>query len=414
MDSKDSKKYLCIFGGGAIRGFAYLGALEALRELNVDIKAFAGSSVGAVFAAYAALGFSSCELRDIFNEVKFELFKDIQINLAKNFAISKGEFFLNWIRDGIEKKYYGEKYEKGKNNPVTFKDIDCDLIVITSNLNGCTPYLFSKYTTPDFEVAQAVKISTALPGLLEPFEYDDHLLIDGDMMKSWPMWRISNTLCPDDYRILEFRLEGGKNWAKVNNSVEFLNAVFCTLSNFATDFIKSVYQPKDKFDYIAIDTDKVLPVEFTLPVEKRQKLIEVGYTTTMDYFKNTLLEKKKNLLPQYQVILDNLIKIKNLLKDGKIEQAKNQLCELFVYLCDAKRFIDQQIYDDIVKFKNYFFSNISQTFFLHTYELKDCRQIEFYLNKINVDVLNKCVELDDYIKEFEKPNDVLKPEAKKS
>ena len=331
----------------------------------------------------------------------FDLFKDIQINLAKNFAISKGEFFLEWIRDGIEKKYYGEKYVKGKNNPVTFKDIDADLTVITSNINGCTPYLFSRYTTPDFEVAQAVKVSTALPGLLEPFEYGENLLIDGDMMKSWPMWRISNTLCPDEYRILEFRLEGGKNWAHVNNSIEFLNAVFSTLSNFATDYIKSVYSPKDKFDYIAIDTDKVLPVEFTLPAEKRQKLIEMGYNTTLKYFTQTLVEKKKNLLPHYQIILDNLIKIKNLLSDKKISDAKNQICELFVYLCESKRFIDSQIYDDIVKFKNYFFTNIQKSFFFNKYELKNARQVDFYLGKLNVDVLNKCIELDDYIKEFE-------------
>lgn len=401
MESNISKKYLCIFGGGAIRGFAYLGALEALQKLDIDIKGFAGSSVGAVFAAFAALGYSSCELRDVFAEVNFDLFKDIQINLAKNFAISKGEFFLEWIRDGIEKKYYGEKYVKGKNNPVTFKDIDADLTVITSNINGCTPYLFSRYTTPDFEVAQAVKVSTALPGLLEPFEYGENLLIDGDMMKSWPMWRISNTLCPDEYRILEFRLEGGKNWAHVNNSIEFLNAVFSTLSNFATDYIKSVYSPKDKFDYIAIDTDKVLPVEFTLPAEKRQKLIEMGYNTTLKYFTQTLVEKKKNLLPHYQIILDNLIKIKNLLSDKKISDAKNQICELFVYLCESKRFIDSQIYDDIVKFKNYFFTNIQKSFFFNKYELKNARQVDFYLGKLNVDVLNKCIELDDYIKEFE-------------
>lgn len=407
MGTNSGKKYLCIFGGGAIRGFAYLGALEALREMNVEIKAFAGSSVGAVFAAFAALGFNSCELRDVFGEVNFDLFKDIQINLAKNFAISKGEFFLDWIRGGIEKKFYGEKYKKGKNNPVTFKDIDCDLIVITSNLNGCTPYLFSKYTTPDFEVAQAVKISTALPGLLEPFEYDNKLLIDGDMMKSWPMWRISNLLCPEEYRILEFRLEGGKNWSKVNNSVEFLNAVFCTLSNFATDFIKSVYLPKDKFDYISIDTEKVLPVEFTLPKEKRQKLIEVGYTTTIEYFNKTLLEKKKLLLPQYQVILDNLIRTKNLIVINKAQEAKCQICELFVYLCEAKRYIDLQIYDDIVEFKNYLFKNLHKNIFGKT-TLKDTRQLLFYLNKINTQVLDRCIELDEYIKEFEKPTDVLK------
>ncbi len=402
MKEQCSKKYFCIFGGGAIRGFAYLGAMRALRELGVDVRGFAGSSVGAVFATYAAIGMDDCEMKDVFAAVNFDLFKDIQINLAKSFAISKGAFYLEWIRESIEKKFYGEDYDKGKNDPVTFKDVDSDLVVITSNLNGCTPFIFSKYTTPDFEIAQALKISTALPGLLEPFEFENSLLIDGDMMKSWPMWRVSNTLCPEDCRVLEFRLEGGKNWDKVKNSIEFMNAVFCTLSNFATDYIKSVYQPKDKFDYIAIDTDKVLPVEFTLPEDKRHKLIEVGYTTTMKYFTETLLKKKKMLLPHYQVILDNLIKVKNLLVDKKIESARCQLCELFVYLCESKRYIDSPIYDEIVSFKNYFFSHIEKSFFFSGSKLKDARQIEFYLNKINLEVLNKCVEIEDYITEFEK------------
>lgn len=401
MSEIGSKQYLCIFGGGAIRGLAYLGAMKAMNELGVKIKSFAGSSVGAVFAAFASLDYTFEEFKELFNEVNFDLFRDVQLNLAKNFAISKGEYFLDWIRTGVEKKYYGEKYLKGKNPPVTFKDIDKDFFVITTNINGCEPYIFSKYTTPDFEIAQAVRISTALPGLLEPFEYEKNVLIDGDMMKSWPMWRVNDLLCPEDCRIIEFRLEGGKCWPNVKNSVEYLNAVFATLSNFATDYIMQTYQPKDKFDYIKIDTDHILPVQFTLPQKEREKLVDLGYDTTMEYFKKTLLSKKKTILPYYTVILDHLIKIKNYMALDRILDAKSQICDLFIYLCDAKRFVDTTVYDNSVKFKNYFFSNIQESFFLHHVSLKDKRQLEFYLNNLYNDVLERCMELQAYIKEFE-------------
>ena len=150
-----------------------------------------------------------------------------------------------------------------------------------------------------------------------------------------------------------------------------------------------------------------MPVEFNLTTEKRQKLIEKGYLTTIEYFTKTLLEKKKRLLPQYQVILDNLIKTKNFISANKAEKAKCQLCELFVYLCESKRCIDLQIYNDIAEFKNFLFKNIHKSFFGKT-TLKETRQIIFYLNKINTQVLNKCIELDEYIKEFEKPAGVLK------
>lgn len=400
MSEIGNKQYLCIFGGGAIRGLAYLGALQAMKELNVQIKAFAGSSVGAVFAAFASLEYDYDEFKELFNEVNFDLFRDVQLNLAKNFAISKGEHFLNWIRAGVEKKYYGQDYQKGKNPPVTFKDIDRDFYVITTNINGCNPFIFSKYTTPDFEVAQAVRISTAMPGLLEPFEYNNNVLIDGDMMKSWPMWRVNELLCPKDCRIIEYRLEGGKFWPNVQNSVEYLNAVFATMSNFATEYIMQTYQPKDKFDYIKIDTDHILPVQFTLPQPEREKLIQLGYDTTMEYFKKTLVQKKKNILPYYTVILDHLIKIKNAIRTNRILRAKSQLCDLFIYLCEAKRIIDTTIYDNTLEFKDYFFSNLKESFFLKNTELKNLRHVEFYLNKLYDDVLERCIELENYLKEF--------------
>lgn len=402
MSEIGSKDYFCIFGGGAIRGLAYLGALQAMQEVGVNIKAYAGSSVGAVFAAYAALDYTCEEFRTVFDEVNFDLFRDVRLDLAKKFAISKGEHFLEWIRAGIEKKFYGEQYSKNNNKPVTFKDIDKDLFVITSNINGCEPYIFSKYTTPDFEVAKAVHVSTSLPGLLEPYEYENNVLIDGDMMKSWPMWRVHELLCPKDCRIIEFRLEGAKCWPNVKNSVEYLNAVFATLSNFATDYIMETYQPKDKFDYVKIDTEHILPVQFTLPKEDREGLITLGYETTMEYFKKTLLQKKKEILPQYTVLLDHLIKIKNAVKTNKVLDAKSYLCDMFVYLCEAKRYIDTPVYDNSVKLKNYFFSNIKESFFFKTPSLKDKRQIEFYINKLNDDILERCMELQEYIRDIEK------------
>lgn len=402
MSEIGSKDYFCIFGGGAIRGLAYLGSLQAMQEIGVNIKAYAGSSVGAVFAAYAALDYTCEEFRTVFDEVNFDLFRDVRLDLAKKFAISKGEHFLEWIRAGIEKKFYGEQYSKNNNKPVTFKDIDKDLFVITSNINGCEPYIFSKYTTPDFEVAKAVHVSTSLPGLLEPYEYENNVLIDGDMMKSWPMWRVHELLCPKDCRIIEFRLEGAKCWPNVKNSVEYLNAVFATLSNFATDYIMETYQPKDKFDYVKIDTEHILPVQFTLPKEDREGLITLGYETTMEYFKKTLLQKKKEILPQYTVLLDHLIKIKNAVKTNKVLDAKSYLCDMFVYLCEAKRYIDTPVYDNSVKLKNYFFSNIKESFFFKTPSLKDKRQIEFYINKLNDDILERCMELQEYIREFDK------------
>ena len=91
MVNSSKDKYFCIFGGGAIRGLAYLGAIKAMQELNLEIKVFAGSSVGAIFATLATLEYTEEEFNVIFEEVNFELFIDVSFDIAKKFAIRKVE-----------------------------------------------------------------------------------------------------------------------------------------------------------------------------------------------------------------------------------------------------------------------------------------------------------------------------------
>ena len=377
-----------------------MGVLKALAECGITISAFAGSSVGAVIAVFAALGYDFENSKNIFANVNLDLFSDLQLNITKDFAISKGERFYNWIKFCIEKKYYGDDYDENCNNPVLFKDLSKDVFVITCNINGCNSFVFSKYTTPDFEIAKAVKISTSLPGLFPPYKFDDKVLIDGDIMKSLPMWKTNPLLYPNDCRIIEFRLEGGKNWEYVKNSVEYINAVFATMSNFATEQIIEQYKCNDKFDYVKIDTEKILPVEFTLPQLERDNLVELGYETTKKYLTNDLLQKKKIILPYYAVILDNLIKIKYLLSDDKIDEAKIHLYELFVYLIDCQKYIDNFIYDEIVSFKNLFLGHLKKKFIFQQEMLKDKSKIEKSLEIIYNEVLERCIELQEYIDEF--------------
>ena len=115
--------YTYIFGGGAIRGASYIGVLRALEELGINSDIVSGSSVGAIFAGLIAVGYNYEEIEEIFLKVSFDLFRDIHLGFKNEFALSKGEIFLEWIREVIEQKYYGNEYKKGKNPTVKFKDL---------------------------------------------------------------------------------------------------------------------------------------------------------------------------------------------------------------------------------------------------------------------------------------------------
>ena len=83
-------KYTCLFGGGAIRGLAYVGTVRALEELGIEYDIIGGSSVGAIIASLVACGYKSYELENFFLKVNFDLFKDIHLCFGKSFGIWGG------------------------------------------------------------------------------------------------------------------------------------------------------------------------------------------------------------------------------------------------------------------------------------------------------------------------------------
>lgn len=389
-------KYALLFGGGAIRGIAYCGAIKALSEFNVSADIIAGSSVGSIIAGLIAVGYNAEEIREIIMRVNFELFRDIQFALGAQFALSKGEVFLEWIRDLIEKKYYGEKYQKGTHKAVTFSDIDKNLVIITTDLSSFECKEFSKSETPDFEIATAIRISCSMPGLMKPVEYNNRVLIDGDIQKSAPMWKLSKTLQPEDSRILEFRLEGNFE-GKDKNAIDYLNSVYSYATCTATDFITDLYGCCDRYDYIIINTGDLNIVDFNLSDEKREQLFSTGYEQTKNYFENVLVQKKINLANIYAQIKTHLEKISSNLRANKIMQAKQHLGELYIYLADYLNLINELDYKQIKNFKDIFLENIKYPALFGKTTLKNEVLVNTTLKQCIQTISEKLIDLNNYI-----------------
>lgn len=390
-----SLKYTCLFGGGAIRGVSYIGAIKALEELGISPDRLAGSSVGSIIAAFLAVGYTAEELKDVFLKVNFDLFKDISIGIGPLFALSKGEVFLEWVRELIEKKFYGDKYQKGANRAVTFKDITKNLVIITTDLSNFECKEFSKFETPDYEIASAVRISCCMPGLMKPIEYNKTLLVDGDLQKSWPMWKLSENLLTDEERILEFRLEGYYEKNDISG-IDYANAVYSCMTAMSTAFITNIYAKKDKFDYIVLNTGDIVVVDFNISEAKRVELIDSGYNQTIGYFKDFLTQKKKQICQNYEIILIHLNKLKKLVSSNQIKKAKNQLGDLFIDLPDLCEIIDLTDYVELKKFKDIFLQNIRYPALFGKITLSNEKLVMAELIKLHEKIKSKVVELKEY------------------
>ena len=384
-------KYTCLFGGGAIRGLAYVGAIRAMEELDVEFDIIGGSSVGSIIATLLACGYKSYELESLFLKVNFELFKDIHFGFGKPFALSKGEIFEDWLNELISKNL-------NKKN-ITFADLDKELVIITTDINNFSTKEFSKIKTPDFEIAKAIRISSSMPGLMPPYEYEGACLVDGDLQKASPMWELSETLKNTQSRIMEFRLEGDS--ASESNPLSCINTIYSCVTRIASDFVCKIYGKNDRYDCIVLNTGDIFFADFNLDRETRRKIIESGYKQTMYYFKEVLPYKKESLEDIYSQMLKYLKNSHKGLKAGDVEEVQWWLGDLFTLLCENKELVDERIYEQIVDLKNAIMES-STRFLLFYTRFNDKKNLEKKMKNI-INVLERRIsELKLYLLKIRK------------
>ena len=384
-------KYTCLFGGGAIRGLAYVGTIRALEELGVEYDLIGGSSVGSIIAALLACGYKSYEIENFFMKVNFDLFKDVHFGFGKPFALSKGEIFIDWLNELLRNKVVPKNGKK-----VTFKDIEQKLIIITTDIKHFCNQEFSQMETPKFEVARAIKISSSMPGLMAPYEYEGKELADGDLQKAAPMWKLSKNLDASESRILEFRLEGDYNKDE-KNPISFINTIYSCVTDVATDFVNSVYGQNDRYDCITINTGDIFFADFNLNKDARRKLINIGYEQTMNYFKEVLPKKKELLNDIYAKISKYLKKSKKGLKSKNVEEAEWWIGDIFTLMCENKEIIDPNIYKQIVDLKNNIINNKSTILFFHTI-FKNSKELEAQYDEVITSVDTRLAENKLYLR----------------
>lgn len=182
-----------VFRGGGIKGLAYCGALEILRDLDIlhSVKRYAGTSAGAIMAGLLAVGYTVEELERLFRDTNFATFKDGDANniiskaekLFKNFGVYKGKVFNDWLGTLLAAKMH--------NADITFdqlhSQLGVDLVIVGTCITHMAVHYFSHYTTPDMSIRDAIRISMSIPLFFEPVRIEDHIFVDGGVTDNFPL-----------------------------------------------------------------------------------------------------------------------------------------------------------------------------------------------------------------------------------
>jgi len=182
-----------VFEGGGVKGIAYIGAMQVLKDKSVlpAIERVGGTSAGAINATLFALGFPIAEQRTILNRLNFNNFMDDSWGVMRDtgrllnkFGWYKGDYFHQWISKHIKKKL-------GDTN-ATFKHLKeakkPDLYVYGTNLSTGFGEAFSIEHTPNVRIADAVRISMSIPLFFAAVRNPrGDVYVDGGVLDNYPV-----------------------------------------------------------------------------------------------------------------------------------------------------------------------------------------------------------------------------------
>jgi len=286
-----------VFSGGGIKGFALIGAYEAVEEKGLKFKRLAGTSAGSIIASLITAGYTSTEVKTIIDEVDLTKFLDprrtkLPIPFAKwlliywRLGLYKGEALEEWIASKLAAK--GIK---------TFNDLpENGLRLIASDLTHGkmlvlpNDLIYYGIDPMSFSVAKAVRMSCSIPYFFEPVKLrpatGKSLIVDGGVLSNFPIWLFDNENRNRTRPVLGVKLSGNEANLPSNtisNAIGLFSALFETMMK-AHD-LRYISREHEK-NIVFIPTDSGLSIEFEITPEKKQALIELGKERTGQFLAN--------------------------------------------------------------------------------------------------------------------------------
>ncbi|NRB71744.1 MAG: patatin-like phospholipase family protein [Xanthomonadales bacterium] len=186
-------------GGGGARGYAHIGALQALEELRVPVDLVAGTSMGSIIGGLTATGMSPAEIKGVVEKIDWDDVFDDETDRKDQPARRKrvdaiglygpklgvgrdnkllpsgfvgGQKILLLMENLTSQRVHVDRFEQ---LPIPFKAVTTD--IVTGEM-----VLMTRGSLSD-----AMRASMSVPGAFDPVLSDDRLLVDGGLVRNLPV-----------------------------------------------------------------------------------------------------------------------------------------------------------------------------------------------------------------------------------
>jgi NTE family protein len=156
-----------VLSGGGARALAHIGVLEELQEQGLAFDRIAGVSLGSLFAASVAAGFSPQTIYETCHR------GFVETNPTNDFVPPAYSLIRGTKTRRLLRGAFGDR--RIEELPLRFFCLSCDLIAREAVLHRTGP------------LVDAIYASLAIPGVFPPVATDGRLLVDGGVLDNLPV-----------------------------------------------------------------------------------------------------------------------------------------------------------------------------------------------------------------------------------
>lgn len=172
-----------VFSGGGADGAMFIGAMKSLLQNGTDLqhaKTLVGYSIGAVMAVMVGMRMTPADIEtSILRGFQCGALSKLDIanilNMPTRLGIDDGRKLMDWLG--------GIMADQGIDQGITFRRFQqltgFRLVVAVSNLTHARCEFMSAQTTPDAPVLLSIRMSTAVPMLYTPVQWNGCIYVDG-------------------------------------------------------------------------------------------------------------------------------------------------------------------------------------------------------------------------------------------
>lgn len=285
-----------VFSGGGVKSYAFIGALKAIYEKNLQIERVAGTSAGAIISSLIAAGYTLDEITELVNELHLDKLLDKPfvskvIPFSKWFVLFfhlglyKGDQLEQWLHTQLARKgiYTFADLEDGQLR-VVVSDLTLGKLVIIPNDLKRVYGIHEK----NFSVAQAVRMSAGFPYFFIPKKLlsatsQKSIIVDGGLLSNFPLWIFENGSEMKKRPVLGVKLGeeiDNKKRNIIRNSFDMFQAMFLTMKQ-AHD---NRYISKDeKRNIIYIPINDIDSIDFKIENKLKEQMSETGYERSTEF-----------------------------------------------------------------------------------------------------------------------------------